>query len=335
MADGDPQYQINEQLTGIRFYNGTPLIGISASFTIESNLTASGGPILKISATSLSGSATVSSNRRELFMASASLGSTTTSLAAATEVLKFIAYLSGEETTVVSAKKFAKTSVSLSSSATATPLGRRIRFSSASISPTSSLTAGVGKVIGASASLSNILSINISDPLLINTIDIPTLSLSTSLLIADLIRFTPDSRYPGSILTMFLLDGQPLTSQGRTFSDSIKQIYTEQKNWNNTKSRYYKRDSAGKLSFKLAWDWLPAEREFTIDKRFARNFIKEKAMDPDIHTLTVISYGTDPEDIFEKTDYNVFITGYNEDLIRRDLQSGVYLWKCDLDLEEA
>jgi hypothetical protein len=58
-------------------------------------------------------------------------------------------------------------------------------------------------------------------------------------------------------------------------------------------------------------------------------------MDPDVHTLKVVTYGADPEDIFAETAYNVFITSYSEDLIRRDMTSDVYFWKCDLELEEV
>jgi tRNA nucleotidyltransferase/poly(A) polymerase len=58
-------------------------------------------------------------------------------------------------------------------------------------------------------------------------------------------------------------------------------------------------------------------------------------MDPDVHVLKVVTYGADPEDIFSETAYNVFITSYSEDLVRRDLTSDVYFWKCDLELEEV
>lgn len=194
----------------------------------------------------------------------------------------------------------------------------------------------VGTIVQfAQANLDGIANITIVTPIVKTRIDPTTLSINSSVLIADLIRFTPSSRYPGSLVPLLVLDNHALTDQGRKFSDSIKQVFVEKSNWNNSKSRYYKRDNAGKQTFKISWEWLPSTRESTVDKREARDYIKKLAMDPDIHTLKVVTYGADPEDIFAETAYNVFITSYSEDLVRRDLSSNVYFWKCDLELEEV
>lgn len=207
-------------------------------------------------------------------------------------------------------------------------------FISESLSGDVSLTSSATLVKFASANLSGIANVTITAPVSVVDLDPISLTISSNILIADLIRFTPDSRYPGSYLTLLLLDGVPLTDQNRKFSNNIKPVFVEKVNWNSSKSRYYKRSNSGKQTFKLSWEWLPADRDRTVDKREARNYIKNKAMDPDVHTLTVRTYGDNPEDVLEETEYNVFITNYAEDLIRRDLSSGVYLWKCDIDLEE-
>lgn len=162
------------------------------------------------------------------------------------------------------------------------------------------------------------------------------ISLSSNLVIPDAIRYTTSLRYPGSIVPLVLLDGNPLSAHNRTFSDSISIVAIENVNWNNKKSKYFKRSStSGRLNFRFSWDWLPSERQDTVDKRYARNFLVEKAKDPDIHVLSLFSYGTNPEDPLQKTDYNVYITNYSEDLIRRDLSAGIYFWKCSMDFEEA
>ena len=187
----------------------------------------------------------------------------------------------------------------------------------------------------ASVNLDGIANITLITPVKTVFLGLTNLPINSNLLISDLIRFTPSSRYPGSLVPLIILDNNALTDQGRKFSDSIKQVFVEKSNWNNSKSRYYKRDNAGKITFKLSWEWLPSTRDSTIDRREARDYIKRLAMDPDVHVLKVVTYGTDPEDIFSETAYNVFITSYSEDLVRRDLTSDVYFWKCDLELEEV
>jgi hypothetical protein len=209
-----------------------------------------------------------------------------------------------------------------------------IMSASSVIDITSALSVQAFAIVTATASLSSILSTSVATPSLILPLELPDLSGTINLSIADVIRFTPTTRYPGSYIPLLLLDGIALTAQNRKFSDSLKTVFVEQKNWNNEKSRYYRRSNSGKKSFKLSWEWLPSDREYTIDKREARNYIKNISMDPDVHTLTLLSYGDDPEDIFEETNYNIFITSYSEELIRRDLTTGTYFWQCSLDMEE-
>jgi hypothetical protein len=195
-------------------------------------------------------------------------------------------------------------------------------------------TASAFAIKSASASLDGLLDVSIATPVRIDIAGAVSLSISSNFIIPDLIRFTPSVQNPGSYIPLVLLDGVPLTDQNRKFNNSNKPVFVEKSNWNSSKSRYYKRATSGKQSFKLSWEWLPSDKENTIDKRQARNFIKEKSMDPDYHTLTVIKYGENPEDVFEETEYNVFITNYSEDLIRRDLGTGTYFWRCDVELEE-
>jgi len=336
MADGDPLQQINEQLSGIRFFNGTPLIGISCELTIESNLTAVGAQFRSVTPDAQSGSANVTVAGTKIIVAAASLDSTTITISASTRGMTSLAYLEGSATVESGSLKVSMASSSLSSEADTSFTAIRIKFGSSTQSGESDVSVSGKNIRVSQSSLSQLLTITMSDVGIIRVLNVPALSSSVTLLIADLLRFTPTSRTPGSIVSLLLLDGQPLSAQNRKYSNSNKPIYVEKKNWNASKSRYYKnKDKSGRMSFKLSWDWLPSEREDTVDKRFARNFIKDKSIDPDMHTLTVLSYGVDPEDILQETQYNVFITGYDESLIRRDLQSNIYFWNCSLDLEEV
>ena len=332
----DPLKQINEPVAGIRFYNGTPLIGISATLSGELTATFQGGKILLASYNPQSGSANLTTTARKIVSASASLESTTITVAATAKGMTSLAYLEGSVNVSSNSLKVAKSAASITINSDTSFTARRIKHTSSLQSGSATININPIKIAISESNLDQLLSININDFYLIKGLSIPPLSSSVTLLTADLLRFTPNTRTPGSIVSLLLLDGQPLTAQNRKYSNSSKPIYVEKKNWNASKSRYYKnQNKAGRMSFKLSWDWLPSERENTIDLRFARNFIKEKSIDPDVHTLTILSYGENPEDILEETQYNVFITGYDEELIRRDLNSGVYFWNCSMDLEEV
>lgn len=336
MADGDPLQQINEQLTGIRFYNGTPLIGISCALTIEVTGTFQGGKISSASYDAQSGLADITSVARRIVSGSAALDSTSITISASTKGFSSFAYLVGSADVTSGSLKVSRAAATPSASADTSAVARRIRHTASTQSGSADVVITGRRIRFAGSALSQLLSININDLGTIRVLDTSPLSSSVTLLIGDLLRFTPNSRTPGSIVSLLLLDGQPLTGQNRKYSNSTKPNFIEKKNWNASKSRYYKNpDKAGRVSFKLSWEWLPSEREQTIDLRFARNFIKDKSIDPDLHTLTVLSYGEDAEDILLETEYNVFITGYDEELVRRDLNSGVYFWNCSMDLEEV
>lgn len=136
--------------------------------------------------------------------------------------------------------------------------------------------------------------------------------------------------------TLYLLDGKPLTNHGRTTSTDINQVFIENRNWNAQKSRYYKKVStAGRRSFNLSWSNVPNSRYDTVDYRYARDYIKKLAEDPDVHTLTILNDNSNGTTPYTETNYNVYIRDYSETLVRRDISNDIYLWECNLSLEEA
>jgi len=327
----NPKYNISPLLSGALF-NGESVYQLaSASLSIESDLTANAIEIL-LPSSSLSVESNLTANAIEILLPSASFS--IESNLTANAIFRNPASLSIESNLTANGIEILLPSSSLSIESGLTANGIEILLPSSSLSIESALVANAVRITSASASLDGILNISVTTPILTVLTGIIQLSSSFNLLISDLIRFTPSAQNPGSLIPLVSLDGVPLTDQNRKFSNNIKPVFIEKANWNSSKSRYYKRSNSGKQTFKLSWEWLPADRDKTFDKREARNYIKNKAMDPDVHTLTIRTYGDNPEDVFEETEYNVFITNYAEDLIRRDLASGVYLWKCDIDLEE-
>lgn len=334
MADETPHYQINEPIRGIRFYVSTNVISTTADFSIQTAVTAAAGFILASPGANIDITSNLSASSNKVITASSSISAGSTSVSGSIEILNVLSYISISSQLTGKAKNYKKSVALLDvdSSVESSPI--TIKSDGAQLSSSASVSASAIRFRKAYSALTSLMSINISDPSKFATIE-KDISLSSNVLISDVVIFTPNSRYPGSLLNMISINGVSLTAQGRTFSESVEQIFVEQKNWNNSKSRYYKRQTAGKTRFSLSWKFLPSKRESTIDLREARNFIEKLAMDPDIHHLKILSYGENPEDLFNETSYNVFVSSYSESLLRRDLVSGEYFWDCSLELEEA
>lgn len=333
MANEDAYYNINGQATGIRFFNGTPLIGGASVISIESNVSVIGGMIRAASFNAMSIDVSVLASIRKVNTAQVIIAIDSSNLTAGTEIRISGAYVNIESSLSVNAIKISKANSSLSSSLTSNFSAIKFKMGSSSLSIDSNLTSNPVKIkkVGSLITISSNYGIKFTTTY---TADINLISFNLNASVLNLIRFTPNSRYPGSIVPLLYLDGKPLTEQNRKYNFSIKQVYVENKNWNNVKSRYYKRQSDGRISFRISWEWLPNSRDLTVDNRYARDYVKDIANDLDYHVLKVVEYGENPEDIFNEQEYNVFITNYSEDLIRRDLVSGAYLWNCSLDLEQ-
>jgi hypothetical protein len=130
-------------------------------------------------------------------------------------------------------------------------------------------------------------------------------------------------------ITSFLsLNGQELTEQGRTISDSIVLNASDIELDEGMRKRYVK-DSKRKFSFK--WEYLPSLQAHTIDNRKARDYVKNLALTTRTKILMLIKL--DPlkpaESIY------VFVEDYSEDLIRRDITTGCDYYSVSLSVEEA
>ena len=262
--------------------------------------------------------------------------------------------------TNASSMKTAKAEISISSTASVSPSAIEIQMASTSIfglynSGNSFVTAVGTEIQKASISINSsstvsaiateILKAVVSINGMLTTVSVDmkfafaraTINTSTLSLFVNLIRFKANGSIDTSnYQTLFVIDDSPLTNQGRTFSSDLSQVIIENKNWNNKKSRYYKRSgSAGRKTFTLAWTYLPNSRQDTVDRRHARDFLKGIANDPDVHTLKMINDDSNNTTPYTETQYQVFIRDYSETLLRRDLINGVYYWDCNMTLEEV
>ena len=130
-------------------------------------------------------------------------------------------------------------------------------------------------------------------------------------------------------ITSFLsLNGQELTEQGRTISDSIALNASDVELDEGMRKRYVKK-SKRKFSFK--WEYLPSLQAHTIDNRKARDYIKDLALTTRVKIPMLIKL--DPLKAAESI--YVFIEDYSEDLIRRDITTGCDYYSVSLSVEEA
>jgi hypothetical protein len=154
-----------------------------------------------------------------------------------------------------------------------------------------------------------------------------------------MIRFSPNITADSSLIrALLLLDGSPLTNQSRTFDISTAPVFIENVNWAGDSSRSYKNAAqfgGSKRTFNAKWSFIPNKSEETVDRKESRNYLKDKAMDSDIHTLTIVRQDENGITPYTEETINVFITNFNENLIRRDLVSGVYYFGCAMTLEEV
>jgi hypothetical protein len=301
-------------LTSDLIISGTEYQYLSVNINANASVTTIGTKIaFTASAPSFDLSASPSSMK--IVKGATSISATASASASAIEILKVTSTVSGDLSTTVAGQSIKKATTSINASLTASGVATEIVKAATSINGMLT-TVSVGKKINfATASISTL----------------------TPSLFVNLIRFRANGSIDTSnYQTLFVIDGSPLTNQGRTFSSDLSRVIIENKNWNNEKSRYYKRSgSAGRKTFTLAWTFLPNSRQDTIDRRHARDFLKGIANDPDVHTLKMINDDSNNTTPYTETQYQVFIRDYSETLLRRDLINGVYYWDCNMTLEEV
>jgi hypothetical protein len=162
------------------------------------------------------------------------------------------------------------------------------------------------------------------------------LPIITKTLVKPPIRLSPSYIDDTSIRTLFTLDNKPLTNHNRNFDASLSPLFIENKNWDNRSNRYYKRaTSSGRRTFNLSWTMLPNALEDTVDQKHGRDFLNSIAEDPDAHVLKVLNQDENGVTAYTETSYTVFVRSYSETLVRRYINEGVYLYDCNLSLEEV
>ena len=363
----DSFYSFSEPLnSGVDFYNADDAkvisIALSGDVSLAINLTKTAFSSVGLSSdTSLTISATrmvlASANISDLLSATVTAGTTiregslvviiaTSSL---TAVGTKIAYASSTvdctTSVAVAGVKLSLASAAIGSAASIGTVIKKIAYGNTSIPCTSNvsvsalrirLVSSLISVLGNVTTVPNASTVNARIFLTTIRININTSNSSTR---AEMIRFSPNITADSTLIrALLLLDGSPLTNQSRTFDISAAPVFIENNNWAGDSSRYYKNSAqygGSKRTFNAKWSFIPNKSEETVDYRESRNFLKDTAMDSDIHTLTIIRQDESGLTPYTEESVSVFITNFNEKLLRRDLVSGVYYFDCAMTLEEV
>lgn len=138
----------------------------------------------------------------------------------------------------------------------------------------------------------------------------------------------------GDIKPFFILDGIPLTEHNRKTSIGSQPNYVINRNWTNKSGVYFKTNS-NKKNFSIEWSFAPGKRENTVDLNASRDYVKQIALDPSSHVLKIREMNTNGLTPHTETSYNVLVTDFNENLVRRDLNNNEYYWNFSLGLQEV
>lgn len=231
--------------------------------------------------------------------------------------------------------RIAESAVSLSSSASLATSAIKIAASVITVSASASLTSAATKISQAVSALSSSLQLTVAGKISLATIRINLVEVGN--MTAEAIKFAVNGVVDTSVIrTFMLIDGKAITNHNRIFESGLEPIFTQNTNWNNRKTRYYKSTSrAGRRTFNLSWSWLPNSLEYTADQKEARDYIKTIASDPSHHILKIVNLDESGLTPPTETSYNVLVKDYNESLIRRDLSNDIYFWDCSITLEEV
>lgn len=347
-------FSFSEPLNSGVDFNQRDSSDVQAVLSASTNLTISAFKLVN-SEIFLTSNSDASVNFIKISYADIALSGLSATVSVATERQDALIDVSANTTMTVSMMKFAHSASSPSSSASLSQTVTKIANSASVLSSSANTTVGSVKIAAAAAvtsasasltsagtkiaqvitALSSSLQLNVAGRITLATIRINLVEIGN--MTAEVIKFAVNGNVDSSVIrTFMILDGRAITNHNRIFESGLEPIFTQNANWNNRKTRYYRSTSrAGRRTFNLSWSWLPNSLEYTADQKEARDYIKTIASDPSHHILKIVNLDESGVTPPTETSYNVLVKDYNESLIRRDLSNDVYFWDCSITLEEV
>ena len=122
------------------------------------------------------------------------------------------------------------------------------------------------------------------------------------------------------------INGTEITEHGRTLSSDYTINSSPVELSRGLTKKYFKKS---KRSFAFTYTLLPESTDHTIDGRAGRNFLRTLVEAKQSATLVI-------KDTSNSYTYNtsVFVTSYNEDLVRRDFEQGYAFYNVTIVFEE-
>ena len=126
--------------------------------------------------------------------------------------------------------------------------------------------------------------------------------------------------------SLISLNGTDITEHGRTMSSDYATNGTTISLSRGIDKKYFKKS---KRTFTLSFRMLPSSTDHTVDGRAGRNFLRTLVETKSSVSMTI----KDTSNIYSYST-TVFITSYNENLLRRDYEVGYDFYDVTITLEE-
>lgn len=130
-----------------------------------------------------------------------------------------------------------------------------------------------------------------------------------------------------SLSSLVTLDGVEITEHNRRLSSDTNPNGSIVSLSRGLDKKYFRK---AKRSFTLTFSMLPSSTDHTVDGRAGRKYLKDKTEAKSSYPFTI-------KDVSNNYSYSttVFITSYNEQLVRRDFSEGYDFYDVSITFEEA
>lgn len=128
------------------------------------------------------------------------------------------------------------------------------------------------------------------------------------------------------LLLFISINGSEITEHSRKYSSSQFMQVSDVETASGRLKRFYKKN---KKILSLSFNYLPSSYEKTVDGRQARDFLENLANNS---PFVSVSYIDKPNG--QPVNFNGFITGYTEKLLRRDFSTQCSYYDVSLQIEE-
>ena len=129
-----------------------------------------------------------------------------------------------------------------------------------------------------------------------------------------------------SVYRLLKLNNKTITAHNRNFSIDVSYVYDDVLLLSGNMRRFLR---AAKQNFNLDFKFLPGDTYWTVDGQYGRDYLQSLA----VSRAPIELFIQDTPNDAGKT-YTTFVESYSEDLVRRNLRTGVYWYNVTLKLKE-